>query len=129
MNDAILLAAIMLMVYGIVQHFRLGDEFWFSPAGNVIGAIAVAVVAGACFDLALQDEFVVLVAVLLGLYWFSSRKKNKKPATKQSFEQIFETVEVEPIVEPDPIVEQFVEDESIVEATPEASPVFMWKGA
>lgn len=137
MNDAIFIAAIGLMLYAIVQHFRIGDEFWFHPTGNVIGAIAVTGVSGAMFGLSYEDELIVLVAVALALYWFTSRKTTKKPATKQSFEQVFQTVEVEPIVEPkfkaEPVVEQFVEDEPepVVETSPapEASPVFVWKGA
>lgn len=131
MNDAILLAAIGLMLYGIVQHFRFGDEFWLSPIGNVIGAIGVTVVAGACFKLTLQDEIIILVAVTLGLYWFGKRKTPKKPATKQSFEQVFETVEVEPIVEEN---ESESEVDPVDEASPAPEPVakhspFMWNGA
>lgn len=131
MNDAILLAAIGLMLYGIAQHFIQGDGFWLSPIGNIIGAIAIALVAGAAYPLALQDEGIVFVAVALGLYWFTKRKTTKKPATKQSFEQVFKTVEVEPLVEPKVKAEPVVEDEHqpAEPLAPEASPVFVWKGA
>jgi len=125
MNDAIYLATIGLMLYGIVQTVLSGDEFWFSPIGNLIGAIGVTVVASAAYPLTAQDEVIIFVAVVLALYWFTKRKA--KPTKRQTFEQIFETVKVEPIVESkvkaEPIVEQYIE------ATPEASPVFMWKGA
>jgi len=129
-NDAILLAAIGLMVYGIIQSVLNGLDFWLSHIGNVIGAIAITIVASAAYPLTAQDEVIVFVAVALGLYWFTKRKA--KTAKRQTFEQVFETVEVEPIVEPkveaEPIVEQFVEDEPVIEVTPEASPVFLWKG-
>lgn len=130
LHDAILLVAIGLMGYGTVQHFRLGDEFWFSPAGNVCGATGVTFVAGAMFGLNSDDELIVLVAVALALYWFTRSKCTiKKPATKrQSFEQVFATVEVEPIVEPE--VELFVEDDADLGRTePVVEQPFTWQGA
>ena len=128
MNDAILLAAIGLMVYGIAQHFLQGDDFWLSPIGNVIGAIGVTVVTGAAYPLTLQDDLIIFVAVVLALYWFTKRKA--KSTKRQTFEQVFQTVEVEPIVEPEVKAEPAVEDEPepVVETAPEASPIFMWKG-
>ena len=129
MNDAILLAVIGLMLYGIVQHFRIGDEFWFSPIGNLIGALGVTVVAGAAHPLTLQDEFIIWVALALGLYWFSKGKQQKTKRTRPTFEQVFETVEVAPVGEddadgdqPEPEVEE--EPEPVAEHRP-----FMWNGA
>lgn len=130
-DETILLAAIGLMLYGVIQNFIRGDEFWFFPTGNIIGAIGVTVVASAAFPLTLQADTIVLVAVALGLYWFTKTKRTPK---RQTFEQVFETVEVEPVVEPkveaEPVVEYAVEDEPepIVEANVEHSP-FMWNGA
>src|SRR5690348_16892425 len=96
LNDAILITASGLMLYGIVQHILNSDEFWLSPIGNVIGAIAVTVVVGAAFPLMVQDDTLILLATVLALFWMTRGKRRRyspaTPAGNVTFDQVLTPV-------------------------------------
>lgn len=109
--NTLLVLEICAMGYGIVQGFRMQDEFWFTPIGNIVGGIALAVVGSAAFRLRLQDSALLVIALSLGLYWFTRSKQTatRPSATKQTYNQTFQAakpaVKVEPVVEDEPAVE------------------------
>jgi len=137
MNDAILLAAIGLMGYGLVLCMLNGDDFWFHPIGNIVGAIAVSVIATAALPIMLQDGLIIFVSTALVLFWVTKGKRTRRPTAptgKATFNQIFITVPVdEPpaaVVEPDvePDVDPVEPDDEPAPVPTAPTGVFMWNG-